>query len=749
MKKQVQKAKAKQQPQQPNQDILKLMALLGNKSGQSPDQATFLNLKEEKAKLEAENARKTREAKLSEQQHKNDEVAAKGEFDVKVAEKKRDRAKQKVKHTQQILEAQSEEKGLIGEIANLEMQNNTVEHAIEMKQIHGNIEKLKAQKDTLLRKLDRLKASIGYNIQSSPELTAAYNHVEERLKRFVDLFNEFEQNLLTGRATKVDAKLYKEMAQECEESMKQLQETNQRLKFNIDQTNRTIELNKSRIKRVQDLEGENANLEHQLTIKNQEAEDSGYVWNRDKEGNPIKVFDKSLLRTLVKPEDDKNVKIIQKDMNDICKYLTKNISRVNNGSWHDAILSNFEGYDDKLKEFRAVYKKLKSSEKLHAKKGLLKTFDEVIEFYKGLNEQKSQLYEPLKKKYDEDVEYNKKIESLPRPEKVKITDEMLYNQESKKNKLTRQLKVKEREISDNYRMEDELNKLDDEIAKLQIQIEIMPEDHNRDKLINDLVTKQNRRNELNRQLTVKNNQQKRVEKIQDDTADMEFTNAIDSKRLNESPRSKKVREDAEDASIKAKVAAEQANELNTQRGMTHKAERERRMAQSKENLMHSDEVKASEQRIEDEIVNRMKTEQETQRLEQLTNLEKQTRDATVTLNMKRRLNEHMQESTGIDDALTQLVVIKDQAIRDGKHYDEIKSKARKHGDRFRTNPHEFERYNIWAEYQQKPTYANVDELIAQTETDEHIGVINEFFDKWDGGYFEDRHQEQDDEEEQD
>ena len=198
MKKQVQKAKAKQQSQQPNQDISKLMALLGNKSGQSPDQATFLNLKEEKAKLEAENARKTREAKLSEQQHKNDEVAAKGEFDVKVAEKKRDRAKQKVKHTQQILEAQSEEKGLIGEIANLEMQNNTVEHAIEMKQIHGNIEKLKAQKDTLLRKLDRLKASVGYNIQSSPELTAAYNHVEERLNKFVDLFNEFEQNLLIG-----------------------------------------------------------------------------------------------------------------------------------------------------------------------------------------------------------------------------------------------------------------------------------------------------------------------------------------------------------------------------------------------------------------------------------------------------------------------------------------------------------------------------------------------------------------------
>ena len=161
--------------------------------------------------------------------------------------------------------------------------------------------------------------------------------------------------------------------------------------------------------------------------------------------------------------------------------------------------------------------------------------------------------------------------------------------------------------------------------------------------------------------------------------------------------------------------------------------------------MHSDEVIASEQKIEDEIVNRMKTEQETQRLEQLTNLQKQTRDATVSLNMKRRLNEHMQESTGIEDALTQLEVIKDQAVREGRHYDEIKAKVRKYGEDFRTNPYEFERFNQWAVDEGKcNTFDSVDELIAQTETDEHIGVIDEFFDKLNGGYFEPHPEEEQD-----
>ena len=744
MKRNVDKAKAKQQNNKPNDDkelLLKLMAMMrGSHGNQSMDPATFLKLKEEQVAKDKEDARLIRDAKTTEANAKRDIKNAKGEFKVKQAQADAETASAQREHTIKQLDAKRTEEGLTNEEKVKQQRITELKHQQAMNRVTGNMDATGVKINDLDRQIKMLESSIDI-VQSSDEVKALILTLHERQERIRKNWNEIYDGLSKHALTKDEADKLKALVDDMTKQEPELIETIARIKWENDQLQNTIKTdNELRDKYLSDVK-EMDDLRNKQKALRAEADNAGYIYNLDSNGNPIEVFDKSLLRTLVKPEDNKDVIKHNNTMKIINDYMNKGSRSKSNTTWDDLMMINFEGYEPYLEDCRKAYNALRDSRKLKIDGKILNTFDDVITAYQNAYNARDE----IKRRYDEDVEYNKKIESLPQPMRLKIIDEMVYNKESEKRELKRQVQARESEIADIHKREDGLKKLESDIVKLRTKLSNMPESSNKEELINKLVEAENIHDQLLRDLEIKHKEQRRVHKLEDKVANLQHENRVMHEQLNESPRSKQARQDAEDEAIRSQIRQEREIELNNQRGLTRHAERERRMAQSKENLMHSDEIKETEQKIEDEIVNRMKTEQETERLDKLTNLEKQTRDAQVTLSMKRRLNEHKQESTGIDDALTQLVVIKDQAIRDGNHYDEIKAKVRKYGEDFRTNPYEFERFNQWAVDEGKcNTFDSVDELIAQTETDEHIGVIDEFFDKWNGGYFEPHPEEEQD-----
>ena len=730
--------KAKQPKQAVQMDMLKLMALMGNnKPGQQPsvDPATFLQQQEKKAERENE-IRKLKEQTKS---IKNANANAKDEHALNIARAELDRARMEGNNYQELLEVQEQAAGIKGEIRNLNIKKAEAEHRIRMNTEHGDLEALKAQRDALQKDLQKVMKSINNKMKKklTPEIQSVLSNANNKMKQFNNALKDLEKAVIMGVEVNVKRNLVNKKADELDEGMNELLELNQQLQFDIKQDQDTIEIGEDRIRRYEEEKKKNTRLLHEARTSKLAAENAGYLYNRDKDGKVVQTYDEKLLKPLFKPEETKKFKELDNEVQQIITFLNQKLEKQN---WDEIACDNTGKFNKWLKEQNGKF--IITALNTTFKGNTIGDLDNLLNILKSTVDLREKARAEAQKRLDKVIEYNNKIKALPKLVKTEITEDMIVGRELENQELQNEIEKNRRLEQHKKKLEVEYDNLVHDINRLEAEVNANnPEEITKEQL-KLLAQLKKQKQELERMLEVRNKRKRRIEQMQDQADDMEFENRVNSGKLNESPRSKKAREDAEDEAIKAKLAAEQQNELITQKGMTQKSERDRRMAQSKENIMHSDEIKESEQKIEDEMFNRMKTEQETERLEKLTNLEKQTRDAKVTLSMKRRLDEHMQESTGVEDTLTQLEVIKEQTVREGKHYDEIRSKVRKFGERFRTNPYEFEQFNIWAEYDGKcNTFDSVDELIAQTETDEHIGVISEFFDKWDGGYFDKKEEE--------
>ena len=736
MKRQVQKAKEKhekQEKQLPNQDmLLKLMALMGNKPGAQPsmDPAKFLEQQEQKAAREGE----IRKMKLQTKQVKSDNAAANEQYKVDVARVDLEDTKRKAENEQELLTIEKQIKGVQGGIRNLNMQIDQAKHEMNKNTRYGNLEAEKAKRDNLKRDLKTLKSSINYLVKDlKPDEMTVFTNTTSKIEHCINALNGLEKALTQKKDVSRKQQLVEKLADELETGLSEILDINQRLKFDIEQEEDTIKIGNDRIKRMRDMNKEKNELEHKLAITTKAAESAGYVINRDENGKPIKVYDEKLLRPLVKPEDDETVKEYKQFLKKLINYLDRRVSE-NGDEWHGVITSNFKGFENEFEEFDKRYSELPDKQKLNADGKLLKTFDEVVKYYQYFSDIKDKAFKAAEEKYKEDEVRNQVVMSLPKVVKTEINEDTIANLNAKVDQLKRKVEAKKRQVKYKRDLDIEVEEISNKIDRLEAELRINPEKIT-DEQLNALAKLKQQFKDTKRQLEVRDKETKRVESIEDEAADIRFKNAVDSKRLTDSPTSKKTRDEEQEKAINAKIEAERQRELNESMEMTHKSEREKRMLEMKENAAQSEKVKELEEKIVAERARGKVAEDEKQRLETLAEVRKNTRDKIIARDAQRKLNEHKRTQSGsaIDDATTTLLVMGNELDRQAAEDDKFKAELKPLIQRFQSHPDQFDAFNKVIRSDQFNGFDTIDALQDATTTRENLQGLKDFFTQYDRG----------------
>ena len=738
MKKQVQKAKErheKQEKQLPNQEmLLKLMAMMKGAPGAQPsmDPAKFLEQQEQKATRDAE----IRKMKLQEKQVKSDNAAANQQHKVDIAKMAVEDAQRQAQYNQELLALQEEKAGVRGEIRELNLQKEEAQHRIKMNTEHGDLEAEKANRDALKRELQKLVASINHKVKGfvTPEVMEIFRNANDKFKQYNAAVNDLEATIVLGQNTAKQKKLVEKLADELEAGMGEILDINQRLKFDIKQEQDTIKIGEGRVKRVRDINKENTELEHKLARKKQEAANAGYMINRDENGKPIQVYDESLLRPLVKPEDDERAKKYEQVLKNIVTYLNDNIA--NNGdSWHGAIASNFEELEDFRDKAEDYYNQLPTAKKLKVKGKVLSTFDKVVNYYQRVHDKGDKAYKAAEQKYKEDEAHNEAVKSLPKVVKTKPTEDTVAQLMLKLNELKEEVASNKRKAKYEKGLKIECEEILNKINKLEAEIRNSNSKEVSQEQLDALAQLKKQQKKLIRILDVRNKETKRVESIEDEAADIRFKNAVDSKRLEDSPRSKKTREEEQEKAIQAQVEAEKQKELNETREMTHKAEQEKRMAEIQENAAQSDKVKELDDKITREKAKGRVAEVQKHQYEELDRVRKDTRNKMVARDVQQKVNEHLRSHSGsaIQDATTQLAVMGNEIDRQVAAEEKLKNEAKPVIERFERYPAQFEIFNKVIRKPDFNGFETIEALSDAVRTQENLQSIKDFFAQYDRG----------------
>ena len=192
--KRTQQPEKKQEDKKPDADLLKLMALLGNKGQQSLDPATFLRLKEEAVARDNE----IRKTKLETKEVESKNAAAKQEHDLALAKKALEDATRKAQLTQEMLKAQGELAGVEGEIRDYTIQQEQAQHRIDMNKKDGDLEAAIAKRDALKNNVRMLTSSINHNLKGRvhPGTMELIDSSNELLERFGAALEELNKRLI-------------------------------------------------------------------------------------------------------------------------------------------------------------------------------------------------------------------------------------------------------------------------------------------------------------------------------------------------------------------------------------------------------------------------------------------------------------------------------------------------------------------------------------------------------------------------
>ena len=705
------KSKAQQQPQ--SEMLLKLMAMMnGGKGIGSMDPGAFLAASEKRAKDDAEHKKIMKEKKLERDKAKDDERRAKQEAEEQQADADIEKAKQQGEHTKRMLNKQLEDTtrkahnnqeilalkeqiaGVQGDIRDLNIQKDQALHQIDMNTLHGDLEAEKVKRDALERELNKLKVSLNYKLKGlvTEEKIELFRNANDKFNQYSDALNELEKATVLGHQTQRQQKLVKKHADEIEKELSELLRINQELKFENQQYQDTIKIDEERIKKVQELRQENTNLKHELERTKKAAEDSRFVFNRDKDGKLIPVYDESLLKDEVKPEDDKKVKKYDSKVKGLVAFL-KNMS--------DNALFSDDTFDDLLMPYLQKYKNLESVKYDNTKEWVTpkgRVISDLYEIFNHLSKQKKKYDKAMveaQQQYDEAVKHNNEIKSRPKFVKTEITEDDVAKLMKKQDELKAEIESYKRKGKYRNDLILEFEKLSNAINKLEAQIKNTNPDVITPEQLKAIAQLKKQHDILNRQLEVNDKQRKRVEKVQDDVADMQFDNTLNNARLTESPKSKKNREVAQEEAIQAKVEAEKQNKLNEIREMTHKSEQDRRMAEMRENAMNSKRNKELEEEMIKETAKGQVADEEKKQYEALARARENTRYKHVAREAQKKFNEHLRSGSGgtVLDAATQLVVLGKEIDNQIAESESLKKDLEPLIERFNENPDQFKLFN--------------------------------------------------------
>ena len=715
--------------------MLKLMALFGNKGQQSMDPATFLRMQEEKASRDNE----IRKTKLETKQIKSDNAVAEQQYKLAVAQMERDEVQRNAQYNAELLKLQEETAGVQGEIKVLNAQIEDAKHQQRMNAEKVDLEALKALRDTKERELKNIMASINYKAKGflTPEIDAILKGAIDTLDRFTLAVKDFEKTIVLGETTLTKKKLVKKLADEVGEKIGELLDQKVRTELVIKQNQDAIKTDEGRIDKVNELERGNNELAHTLQRTEAEAKRAGLRYKRDAHGNIIREVDESMLVDEVKPEDNADVKYNLDLLKLITDYLNENVQKLPNSNtfWRNLIRNDFKGYEHYRDTIENKYNSLPEGKKLVINNIRLDNFSDVMANVKRVCDDGEHAFSEAQKEYEFNKAKNEAIRNNPIPVMEKVTDDDIAEREEERDRLMNEIEFNKQQTKFARERRMEYEKLSNDVRRLEAELRNIPPEEVSEEQWNLLAQMKKQRDELERTIDIQNKQKKRVQKVEDDTADLEFRNAIDSKRTVVSPTSKRRREEEERKAIQAQVAAEHQNQLNERINATHKAEQDLRTAEMRENAERSDKVKETQDKITAEMGKQAAAEVERQEIDRLSRERQNTRNKKAALGAQQEMNRFMssQAGSGIQDAATYYAVLGDKIDSGVAEMERLQKAAKPLTDRFERFPEQFEAFNKNQIKTGNGTFETPAALLNAVDSQTHLQELTNFFTRYDRG----------------
>lgn len=694
----------------PGEDMLKTMMLLMNGNKQSLPPNDFLNTKEVAAKMKNEQERQKLEyeKEMKRLKDENDEMKLKAkaaemnknvehqkqknevgkeiidteakqnelkrqkelqELNAKAREKKRTYSFDE-QHIQLQLETQGYTNELLDkddEVARLANQHTLNNERIEQQKKKYEIEKLESERDRLLDLLSKDKTMIEKYMKLTNRDNKYLQHVLDGLNQFSEyLANDLLDNLVELADAKDRAV---ELKGNTVFYLKEAQRANTQLL-------KDLKKEKGKYNYLSDLDDKTHELKHENKDLAREVDVLNHSIN-------LILHDTRISHSTQMPDSTRAPpgSPIRSD------EVLKSKARPNK----DVIEYKHVGKDGK--EYWVAEDKVDFDNPELVKRDIDKEYAEMLVENKKLNTLKKQVdanYERMEKEILETDRLNDERE------RTYAYNEALDDVALKEDNLQRiaQLTVDienlKQQINDKNTSKADVMKFNRELVELERKKDILEAQNS--KLSSSPVSKekiqrhaelQHENDNLTRQIEVKNKQKRLKNDLEDDITKREFENNVKSAVL-DADDNKDV-EDATKDAINKNVEVKQKQELLTQKGKVKDSERELKMAQMTENALHSDKVKETQEKINEQIKQQAMYDEQRKQQEELYNTKKQAARTQATFEAQKQMNQHFDETQGTIDAQTMITVANDKINKEMNKMSEEEKYVAASNARFRAN----------------------------------------------------------------
>ena len=665
--------------QQPNEMLLKLMAMMNGGRPGAMDPGAFLAAADKRVKDDAEHKRIINEKKLERQRAADEARKDKQDFELKKAEYDTRVEISKAEHQAKLLKQRLMQLGLEGETAEVKAEIEMIkeqlvekEGEIATKTLRLQIQKLNAEKEKLKQNPDYKNVSI----ETKRKLNAAVSKITDLISRLDD----FQKNMGALDDNKAELNELEKISAEYMELEKELIELRQRTKFELEQVQESIKSKQDLVNTYRDRKKEHENMKYELELAKEREKKAGVIYETDENGNIMKIENDSKKLPEVFPAENENVKRALTEMNNIKKIIT----RMYNTS------SYFEDYDLKelleLDPFDPKNERERKLDELLVKCGftgkigdkMLKARD-ILGSYQDKRKEYDKVYKNAENEYFKAKTHNEKLELIPNVKERPVTSEMIANINKAISTLKSQLEQTNLKTQLKDDLAKELIKLDQEKQLLEAQVKQTP-DIDQDKLtktIDDIKKIEQEIQRLQQERDVKAVKQRKMNDLQKETAELEFNNNVQRAKLTETEDEKKAREAAEKQRAEAYAEALKQKELNEVKEITHKHEREGRMLELELNAMNSERIKASDDEIARGMATNTYLENRNKQYEELKRLEHKNRESKIVEKANTYVDDMMKGHVKTEDMIGQLKYIQqdvenktNQALQDKKYIDE-------------------------------------------------------------------------------
>lgn len=710
--------------------MLKLMAMLkgggGTGTGQNMDAATVLKLREEAAAKTNENARLKREAREVEAQAKADEKQAKGEFEVAQERRKAEVAKMQRQHKGEVLKHRGEAQALDGEQRLLDQQLANLNHQLEVNNLLGSIEEKRVAVQKLKRKKNEIINSLDYKTGSPKirdSITRAVNSIDSTFKEIDVIFDLINKQ----KARDVELQSLETLINEVKTNLHDLITHQADIKHRTELIKNDIHVKNDYISNYRNIKKDIADQELQLEMLREQQKFADHKPEFEQDGS-VKMKYREPLRDETPPADTAVVKRCREEATEILEYLVNLSEKFTTNHWDELLTQDIytNGADQKVidsLEGRINWKSKRTGKTFTKFVDLQKYYNDIVGEYIEAMRQATEEYQ-ANKKFNDELRSNQIISTK------QITQQDLIDANKRKQERERELEALEHDISEKRQLKGEYMKVQRELERLNAKIAAIPKYETGETTIQALSELDQQREHLERQLSIKEQEMRRIQALEDKNADLTFENKISKEKLKPNSLDED-RMRSEQAAIEAQVMAQRQKEIQANTEQTYKAERERRMAEHAVNVQNSQSVQKLHEQNEKLIQDRISREAETKALELQQKGIEEAHKAQTELRTQKEIMKAYTDQVRHVDAGTVLTVLADETTRQAQEFQAERERARaavrKYMPRFHEDPGRLEDFNTYLTLHNLRPVDSIEQIENIIRTDSAVGVMERYF----------------------